>query len=153
MEHHEDVARALTLGDLRIDQARVIVDAVDGLPDDVEDWVPPAATEFLMEKATKHDAKALRVLGRRVLEVVDPVSRRCRGGSPAPGPRSSWTPAPPPRSRLIDDGHGRCHGRFGVPTLHGEMLRKHLLALTAQSRAAAPPTDRTKKKKKKKKKN
>ena len=141
MEHHEDVARALTLGDLRIDQARVIVDAVDGLPDDVEDWVPPAATEFLMEKATEHDAKALRVLGRRVLEVIDPVAadaeeaRRLQAEESDARATASFT--------MIDDGHGRCHGRFSIPTLHGEMLRKHLLALTAQSRAAAPPTDRT----------
>ena len=29
---------------------------------------------------------------------------------------------------MVEDGHGRCHGRFTIPALHGQMLRKHLLA-------------------------
>ena len=141
LERHHAVAAALAGGDVHTDQARVIVDAVDDLPDDIESWVAPAATAFLLEKATEHDSKALRILGRRVLEVIDPAAadaeeaRRLAAEETDARATAFLT--------LVDDGHGRTHGRFSIPTLHGEMLRKHLLALTAQSRAAAPPTDRT----------
>ncbi|WP_374455385.1 DUF222 domain-containing protein [Nocardioides sp.] len=40
LEEHEAVAEELVAGELRTDQARVIVDAVDALPDDVDEWVP-----------------------------------------------------------------------------------------------------------------
>ena len=51
------------------------VDAVDDLPDDIESRAAPAATTaFLLEKASQHAARALRILGRRVLEVVDPAA-------------------------------------------------------------------------------
>ncbi len=50
-ELYDDVAGALSRGALRADQARVIVDAVDGLPSDVEAWVPASATAFLLEQA------------------------------------------------------------------------------------------------------
>ena len=46
---HDDVADALASGGLRLDQAQVVVDAVDDLPDDVAAWVPGAATRFLLE--------------------------------------------------------------------------------------------------------
>ena len=51
LEEHDEVARGLATGDLRTDQARVVADAVDDLPDTVEDWVPAAATRLLLDKA------------------------------------------------------------------------------------------------------
>ena len=99
---------------LRTDQARVIVAAVDALPDDVEDWVPLAATAFLLEKAGEHDAKALRILGRRLLEVIDPAAadaeeaRRLEAEEARARAIASFT--------MTDDGHGTCHGRFTLPT-------------------------------------
>ena len=33
--------------------------------------------------------------------------------------------------RMVEDGHGRCHGRFTISSLHGAMLRKQLLAIAA----------------------
>ena len=30
---------------------------------------------------------------------------------------------------MADDGHGQSHGRFSIPTLHADMLRKHLMAI------------------------
>ncbi len=32
---------------------------------------------------------------------------------------------------MVDDGHGKTHGQFTLPTLHAHLLRKHLLALAA----------------------
>ena len=127
LEHHDDVAAALAAGDLRTDQARVIVDAVEDLPEDADAWVPAAAVDFLLDKAVEHDAKALRVLGRRVLEVIDPAAadaeeaRRLEGEEADARAAASFT--------MVDDGHGRSHGRFTIPTLHAAMLRKHLTAI------------------------
>ena len=148
LERHEDVASALAAGELRVDQARVIVDAVRALPDDVEAWVRVDATRFLMEKSVEHDAKALRILGRRVLEVVDPAAadaeeaRRLAAEEADARARTSFT--------MVDDGHGSSYGRFTIPTLHADILRKHLMAIAFPSRFARDassstpaPTDRT----------
>ena len=35
---------------------------------------------------------------------------------------------------VFDDGAGRCHGRFTVPSHVGAMLRRHLLALANPAR-------------------
>ena len=138
LERHDEVASALARGDLRTDQARVIVEAVDALPADVEDWVPAAATAFLLDHAADHDAKALRILGRRVLEVIDPAAadaeeaRRLEAEAAAARAAASFT--------LVDDGHGRSHGRFAIPTLHADMLRKHLMAIVFPGQLADAPT-------------
>jgi len=42
---------------------------------------------------------------------------------------------------MADDGHGKSHGRFTLPSLHGTILRKHLLALAAPKRHPDRPTD------------
>jgi len=57
LEDHEEVGRALVAGDVRTEQARVVTEAVDALPDVVEEGVPEAATRFLLEKAGEHDAR------------------------------------------------------------------------------------------------
>lgn len=62
-----DVDGALADGAITLDQAQVIVDAVEALPDDLVD--PPTinrAEDFLLEQARDHDATALRVIGRRL---------------------------------------------------------------------------------------
>ena len=38
---------------------------------------------------------------------------------------------------MFDDGHGTTHGRFTIPTLHGAILKKALLALAAPKHRAA----------------
>ena len=124
--------RRLAAGDLRMDQAGVIVAAVDALPADVEAWVPGAATRFLLDQAAEHDAKALRILGRRLLEVIDPAAadaeeaRRLAKEEEHARAVASFT--------MSDDGEGTCHGRFTLPSLHGQMLRKDLLARAATAR-------------------
>ena len=148
LERHEGVAAALASGGVRVDQARVVVEAVDALPVDVPGWVPVEATRVLVDQAREHDATALRVLGRRVLEVVHPAAadaveaRRLEAEEADARARASFT--------MVDDGHGSSHGRFTIPSLHAAMLRKHLLAVAFPSRFArdakssgAAPADRT----------
>ena len=74
----------------------------------------------------------MRILGRRLLEVVDPdaaeaeEARRLEAEESAARAAASFT--------MTDDGQGKCHGRFTIPSLHGSMLRKALLALAAPAR-------------------
>ena len=124
---HEPVREALASGVVLVDQAAVIVDAVDALPADLVDaGVVADAERVLLEHAADHDAKALRVLGRRILDVVAPEigeaheARVLEAEEQAARAAASFT--------MVEDGHGQCHGRFTLPALHGQMLRKHLLA-------------------------
>ncbi len=137
---HPAVDIDLANGDLTLDQAQVIVDAVDALPDDLVDTDTSAkAVAFLLAEARHLDARALRVLGRRLLEVVDPEAadleeaRRLEQEEQAARAKASFT--------MSDDGHGRVHGRFTLPSLHGSMLRKHLMALAAPGRSPDVPAE------------
>ena len=135
---HPAVDIALADGDLTLDQAQVIVDAVDALPTDLVDTdTLGRAEEFLLAEARRHDARALRVLGLRLLEVVDPEAadveeaRRLEQEEQAARAKASFT--------MSDDGHGQVHGRFTLPSLHGSILRKHLMALAAPGRQTEVP--------------
>ncbi len=50
---HEPVRRALAAGEILVDQAAVIVRAVDALPADAEAWVAPKAQQWLLDQATR----------------------------------------------------------------------------------------------------
>ena len=137
---HEGVADALAAGDIGTEQARVIVDAVDALPTELVDpeTIAEARSRLLVE-ARHHDAKALRVLGRRILDVVAPSvgeehERRVLE-------REERDARAACRLSLSDDGEGRTHGRFTVPAVQGAMLRKALMALASPRRTVArrPP--------------
>ena len=117
---------ALAAGEVLTDQARVIVEAIDALPADAEPWVAKAGTEFMLDKAGEHDAKALRELGRRLMEVVDPAAADAEEAKRLEGEERDARAAA--SITMSDDGHGRCRVRLDIPSLHGQMLRKHLLA-------------------------
>ncbi|GAA1477100.1 HNH endonuclease signature motif containing protein [Nocardioides aestuarii] len=130
---HEPVADALLDGWLRVDQADVITRAVDALPADLVDLpIRREARDSLLAHAREHDARALRILGKRVLDVVAPdvgekhEQRKLEEEEARALATASFT--------LIDDGHGRCHGRFTLPTLHGRLLKEHLHALASPRR-------------------
>lgn len=118
----------------------MIVEAVDALPTDlVTAATVEQAEAFLLAEARDHDARALRILGRRLLEVLDPAAadaeeaRRLAAEEAAARAAASLT--------MADDGHGKCHGRFTLASLHGSMLRKALLALAAGKRHPDRPKD------------
>ncbi len=67
------VAAALSQGRLYADQAAVICDGVAASPDDlVHDATRDQAEKYLVDQATQFDARALRVMADRVLDVVAP---------------------------------------------------------------------------------
>jgi hypothetical protein len=133
---HEPVRDAMAAGNLLLDQAQVIVDAVDALPANLVDpEVTAQAETHLIGLAADHDAKALRILGRRILDVVAPqISEHHQRQVLAREEEHARQAA---RLTLLDDGHGRCHGRFTLPSLHGTMLKKALLAIAAPKHQAA----------------
>jgi hypothetical protein len=134
---HAPVAAALACGRIHTDQASVIVRAVDDLPTDLADAsVRARARDILLEKATEHDARALRILGRRILDTVAPEIGETHEQRVLE--QEERAAAANARFLMTDDGHGRCHGRFSLPTLHGELLRTHLYALADPRRHPNP---------------
>ena len=121
-EAHEPVRRALAVGEVLADQAAVIVDAIEALPADLaEASVVDQAQALLLAEAADHDARALRVLGRRVLDVVAPEVGEAHEARLLAREEADARAAA--SLTLVDDGHGQCHGRFTIPALHGAMLR------------------------------
>src|SRR6478735_8890651 len=72
LESHPVTRAALAAGDLVVEQARVILRAVDELPDDLDADLVAQAEAHLVAEAAHHDARALRILGGRLLEAVAP---------------------------------------------------------------------------------
>ncbi|MGO4257366.1 DUF222 domain-containing protein, partial [Marmoricola sp. RAF53] len=130
LDSHDTTADAMSAGTVSVEQAAVILDAVEALPS-----AKAEAEAHLVALAEHHDPKELRFLGRRILEVVAPEvaedherklleseERRARE-------TASLTMNP--------DGHGSMVGRFKLPVLVGQMLARHLEALAAPKHRAA----------------
>src|SRR5262245_35169023 len=131
VEAHPETLEALAAGDLHAEQALVIAAAVDALPAEVAHQAE-AAEEHLLALAGEQDARALRILGRRLVEVVAPeladqlLARRLEAEEREAARSASL--------RLWDDGAGSTHGRFKTPALHGAMLRAMVDALANPAR-------------------
>ncbi len=145
LEQHPLTAEALARGEVRVEQAQVICRAVDELTRDLETDaasedpdvralaadpdLPERAEKHLLAAAEHHDAKVLRILGKRILEVADPA--RADAHEARALEREEKRAAAKTRFSMADDGHGLSHGRFAIPTTHAAMLRKALLATAA----------------------
>jgi hypothetical protein len=135
-QHHPLLAAALASGRANPAQARVIVQALDLLPTAGEFAVTAEQREqaetHLVALAADHDAHALRRLGHRIFEVIAPdlaeahLGRTLEAEEAAAARRTVL--------ELREDHDGTCHGRFRIPTLHGQMLRKMILALSSPAR-------------------
>ncbi|GAA1772000.1 HNH endonuclease signature motif containing protein [Nocardioides hankookensis] len=65
-------AAALRRGEINVDQATVVVGATESLPEEVSSEVRRAAEARLVGEASTFGPRQLRILGRRVLDVVAP---------------------------------------------------------------------------------
>ncbi|WP_127479276.1 HNH endonuclease signature motif containing protein [Nocardioides pantholopis] len=127
---HDPVRDALAAGRVNLDQAQVVVDAVDDLPaEHVDEDTRLQAEEFLLGQARHHDAIALRRLGKRLIEVIAP--EHADAVEAARLEREEAAARAAARLTMSDDGHGKTHGRFTIPTHHAAMLRTALLAIAA----------------------
>jgi hypothetical protein len=132
---HDLVRDALALGALRLEQAQVIVRAVKALPAGLDPDLVIQAERHLVAEAAHYDARTLRVLGRRLLEVIAPDLADAHEADLLEKEEAKAARAT--RLTMSDDGHGRTHGRFTLPTAQAAMLKKYLLALAAPKHVAA----------------
>jgi hypothetical protein len=132
---HDVVRDALAHGDLRVDQARAIIRAVQALPDDLDPDLVIKAERHLVAAAQEHDARTLTILGRRLLEVVAPDLADAHEADLLEKEEAKAAQAT--RLTMSDDGHGKVHGRFTLPTAQAAMLKKMLLAIAAPKHQAA----------------
>ena len=122
---------ALAAGDVLVDQARVIAAAVDAVPAEFAD----RAEQMLIGFAADHDAKALKILGMRILEYLDPEAAEAHEAAQLE--KEERAAAASTRLTMSDDGHGKVHGRFTLPVAQAAMLKKALLAFAAPKHRAA----------------
>ncbi len=134
-EAHEPVRVALADGRLLVDQAEVIIAAVDALPDDLDPELVADAQARLIGYAAVHDAKALRILGKRILDVVAPEVGEAHEANVLE--REERDAEAAATFRMFEDGHGKWHGRFTLPALQGAMLKKYLMAYAAPKHRAS----------------
>lgn len=120
------VRDALASGDVLVDQAHVIVRAVEDLPDRISAPQREQARDHLLKEARDHDARDLRLLGRRILDVIAPEIAESEEQKRLEDEERRAVATS--RITFVDDGHGRVHGRFVLPTLHGLALKQMLLA-------------------------
>jgi hypothetical protein len=132
LEEHPWVATALASGAVRTEQARVVVEAVDALPSHVDAGVRDDAEEALLRLALQHDARELKQIGKRILDVVAPEVGESHEEAVLRAEEDRATAGV--ELTMVDDGEGRCHGRFVVPSHVGAMLKRHLLALANPAR-------------------
>ncbi len=123
------LAPACEAGAVDVEQADVIVKALDALPDDLPAELRLEAEETLVGYAADHDARALRAIGKKVLTVIAPeVGEAHEAALLEKEEREARAAA---RLTMVSDGLGRVHGRFTLPELQGAMLRKALDAYAA----------------------
>ena len=86
-----------------------------------------------MALAEHHDAKALRILGGRIFEVIAPDLAEKFDGKALEAEEARALR----RTTLTmwEDDEGTCHGRFRIPALHGQMLTKMILAISSPARS------------------
>ncbi|MFA6576489.1 MAG: DUF222 domain-containing protein [Nocardioides sp.] len=134
-------ARALRDGAVNLAQAEAVVRAVEALPDEVDHVVRAAAEERLVAEAGEFGPRALRVMGRRILDVVAPEvgegleARLLEKEEERAARRTSLS--------TRRNGDGTTDIRIRVPDGVCDRLLTYLNAFTAPRRArASAPDDR-----------
>ena len=135
LESHDQTRDALAEGRVQVEQAEVILRALDDLPADLDPDLVQDAEAHLLAEAEHFDARALKRFGRRLLEVVAPDAADAHEAQLLE--REERDAAAATRLTMWEDGHGKVHGRFTLDTLTGAALKKALLAFAAPKHQAA----------------
>jgi hypothetical protein len=124
---------AFAAGALTEDQVWVIIRAIEDLPaDEVTDADRVTAQQHLIALAAEHDAKHLRILARRLFEVLAPGEADRREAAALE--REERRARQQTRFSMRDNGDGTHTGWFKLPTAQAQMLTKALQGLTAPRR-------------------
>ena len=110
LEQHEPTRAALAAGRVHVEQAETILKALADLPDDLDPALVERAEHQLLAYADQFDATTLKILGRRILEVIDPDTADAHEARLLE--REERDAAADTRLTIWDDGHGKTHGRF-----------------------------------------
>lgn len=135
LEAHPRTADDLAAGRVNLDQARVIVHAVDELPDHIGPELTVQAEEHLLGLAADHHADALRILGKRLLEVIAPEEADAHEARLLEAEERDAMTACRLKARF--DDQGRLVGSFVLPHLQGNMFLKAVMAFAAPQHQAA----------------
>ena len=126
---------ALAAGVIDVEKAGIVTAAVEALTSEFDDLPPgthEAAEAHMIDQAQAFDAPTLRQLGKRLFEVVCPEA-----ADEAEGRKLAKEEA---KARALahfsvrDHGDGTSTGSFKLPTLHTQLLKKALEALTSPRR-------------------
>ncbi|WP_030484937.1 DUF222 domain-containing protein [Nocardioides aequoreus] len=134
------LAAGMAAGRVNLAQARAISRALDLLPVTGRFATTPdqraTAEAHLVDLAGDFDATALEQLGRRIYAVICPDAVDAYEGTLLEAEEARA--ARKTSLEMWQDHHGTCHGRFRIPQLHGQMLKKALQALTNPTRVSTP---------------
>jgi hypothetical protein len=123
------VATGLATGSVNLAQARVIVHALDALPDHVDPEVIGRAEAQLVEYAAQFGPVELRVLGRRILDVIAPeISEAAEARALAAEERHA---AEHTTLTLTRNGDGTTRLRGRLPDATAHRLATYLDAFTS----------------------
>jgi len=134
LAQHESVRRAVVDGRASLDQALVVIAAVDAIPTDVGPDLIAQAEDHLLGECAHHGPRQLRRLGEAILDVVAPEvaeaaeERRLRD---LEAHASDET-----RLALTDRGDGTTKVGGTIPTTTATILRAQLQAYTSPRRTA-----------------
>jgi len=134
-ESYDATRAALAAGRINLEQAAVIVRAVEVLTrehDDLPPDIESRAEAHLLDLAETFDAAELRRLGKRLFEVVCPeAADKVEGEAFAKEEERARRNA---SLRMRNNGDGTVTGGFKLPVLHAALLKKALEALTSPRR-------------------
>lgn len=122
---------ALADAKVRLDRARVVAAAVEALPKRaaVDAEVRADAEAWLVGAAAHHTPRELRVLGRKILDVVAPEIAEAEEANRLAAEEAAAHQATRLKLRDLPDGTTRISGL--VPVLAGHRLRTYLEALSS----------------------
>jgi hypothetical protein len=126
---------ALTAGLIDVEKAGIVTAAVEALTaeyDDLPAGIEARAEAHMVEQAQAFDAPTLRALGKRLFEVVCPEAADAAEGRKLEKEEAAARALA--HFSVRDQGDGTSAGRFQLPTLHAQLLKKALEALTAPRR-------------------
>jgi hypothetical protein len=135
LEAHPLTDRALSHGELQVEQAEAILRSLDRLPADLDPELTTKAESFLIEHAAEHDAMALTALGQAVLEYVAPEVADAHLAKQLA--RSAAEDEEANRLYVWDTPDGRVRGKFDLDGYSGACFRKAMFALSAPKHRAA----------------
>jgi hypothetical protein len=135
LESHDLTRNSLAEGWVNLEQVEAILRGLDTLPEDLDPDLAAKAEVHLLGLAKDFDAKALKNLSRRLLEVIAPDLADAHEAALLE--KEERDAAAAARLSIWEDGHGKVHGRFTLDGLSGALLKKALFALAAPKHRAS----------------